>query len=191
MYKHKLKWFELKLIIKNKVYFLFEKGEEKMAREMDTAKYQLSREAYEKYLKELENLKTVKRKEVAEKIKVARSFGDLSENSEYDEAKAEQAALEERIAYLEQLINNAKIIDKDEVSTDFVGIGTNVKIQNLDTGDIFEYSIVGSKEADPLNFKISDESPVGKALMGKKVGDVVEVSVPAGKFRYKILEISK
>lgn len=92
---------------------------------------------------------------------------------------------------LEQLINNAKIIDKDEVSTDFVGIGTNVKIQNLDTGDIFEYSIVGSKEADPLNFKISDESPVGKALMGKKVGDVVEVSVPAGKFRYKILEISK
>lgn len=191
MYKHKLKWFELKLIIKNKVYFLFEKGEEKMAREMDTAKYQLSREAYEKYLKELENLKTVKRKEVAEKIKVARSFGDLSENSEYDEAKAEQAALEERIAYLEQLINNAKIIDKDEVSTDFVGIGTNVKIQNLDTGDVFEYSIVGSKEADPLNFKISDESPVGKALMGKKVGDVVEVSVPAGKFRYKILEISK
>lgn len=162
-----------------------------MAREMDTAKYQLSREAYEKYLKELENLKTVKRKEVAEKIKVARSFGDLSENSEYDEAKAEQAALEERIAYLEQLINNAKIIDKDEVSTDFVGIGTNVKIQNLDTGDVFEYSIVGSKEADPLNFKISDESPVGKALMGKKVGDVVEVNVPAGKFRYKILEISK
>jgi len=157
-----------------------------MAREMDTAKFQLS-----KYLKELENLKTVKRKEVAEKIKIARSFGDLSENSEYDEAKAEQAALEERIAYLEKLINNAKIIDKDEVSTDFVGIGTNVKIQNVDTGEIVEYSIVGSKEANPFEFKISDESPVGKALIGKKVGEVVEVTVPAGKFRYKILEISK
>jgi len=162
-----------------------------MAREVDTTKFQLSREAFEKYQKELEMLKTVKRKEVAEKIKIARSFGDLSENSEYDEAKAEQAALEERIAYLEKLLNNAKIIDKDEVSTEFVGIGTNVKIQDLESGNILEYSIVGSKEANPFENKISDESPVGKALLGKRVGEEVEVSVPAGKFKYRIVEITK
>ncbi|MEZ0537519.1 transcription elongation factor GreA [Caldicellulosiruptoraceae bacterium PP1] len=163
-----------------------------MARELEHIKVQkISREAYEKYQKELELLKTVKRKEVAEKIKIARSFGDLSENSEYDEAKEEQAKLEERILYLEKLLKSVEIIDKDEISTDFVGIGTKVKILDLETEETLEYEIVSSKEANPFENKISDESPVGKALVGKKAGEEVEISVPAGKFRYKILEITK
>lgn len=163
-----------------------------MARDIEQVKIQkISKEAFEKYQKELEILKTVKRKEVAEKIKVARSFGDLSENSEYDEAKEEQAKLEERIAYLEKLLKTVEIIDKDEISIDFVGIGTIVKIEDVETKEILVYSIVSSKEADPFENKISDESPVGRALIGKKVGDEVEISVPAGVFKYKIIEITK
>ncbi len=140
---------------------------------------------------ELEELKTVKRKEVAEKIKVARGYGDLSENSEYDEAKNEQGFVESRIATLEKMLKNARVIDEDELSTDTVGIGTHVKIKTNDNSE-FEYDIMGSTEADPMNGKISDESPVGSALMGQKVGDTVDITLPNGKeVTYTILSITR
>lgn len=140
---------------------------------------------------ELEELKTVRRKDVAEKIKVARGFGDLSENSEYDEAKNEQAFIESRIAQLEAMLKNARVIDNDELNLDTVSVGTHVKIQDED-GEVEEYDITGSTEADPLNGKISDESPVGAALMGQKVGQTVTVSLPnGGTIDFKILEISR
>ncbi|HCO62540.1 MAG TPA: transcription elongation factor GreA [Clostridiales bacterium] len=140
---------------------------------------------------ELDELKTVRRKDVAEKIKVARGFGDLSENSEYDEAKNEQAFIESRIAQLEAMLKNARVIDNDEVNLDTVSLGTHVKIQDED-GEVEEYDITGSTEADPLNGKISDESPVGAALMGKKVGATVTVNLPnGGTIDFKILEIGR
>ena len=140
---------------------------------------------------ELEELKTVRRKDVAEKIKVARGFGDLSENSEYDEAKNEQAFIESRIAQLEAMLKNARVIDNDELNLDTVSVGTHVKIEDED-GEVEEYDITGSTEADPLNGKISDESPVGAALMGHKVGQTVTVSLPnGGTIDFKILEISR
>ncbi len=140
---------------------------------------------------ELEELKTVRRKDVAEKIKVARGFGDLSENSEYDEAKNEQAFIESRIAQLEAMLKNARVIDNDELNLDTVSVGTHVKIQDED-GEVEEYDITGSTEADPLNGKISDESPVGAALMGQKVGQTVTVTLPnGGTIDFKILEISR
>ncbi len=140
---------------------------------------------------ELEELRTVKRKEVAEKIKVARSFGDLSENSEYDEAKNEQGFIESRIIQLESMLKNASEIDESDLSFDIVAVGCHVKIVDSD-GDESQYDIVGSLETDPKKNKISDESPVGSALLGKKVGDEVEVTVPSGaKFTLKVLEISK
>lgn len=140
---------------------------------------------------ELEELKTVRRKDVAEKIKVARGFGDLSENSEYDEAKNEQAFIESRIAQLEAMLKNARVIDNDELNLDTVSVGTHVKIEDED-GEVEEYDITGSTEADPLNGKISDESPVGAALLGQKVGQTVTVSLPnGGTIDYKILEISR
>lgn len=140
---------------------------------------------------ELEELKTVRRKDVAEKIKVARGFGDLSENSEYDEAKNEQAFIESRIAQLEAMLKNARVIDNDELNLDTVSVGTHVKIEDED-GEVEEYDITGSTEADPMNGKISDESPVGAALVGKKTGDSVTVSLPnGGTIDYKILEISR
>lgn len=140
---------------------------------------------------ELEELKTVRRKDVAEKIKVARGFGDLSENSEYDEAKNEQAFIESRIAQLEAMLKNARVIDNDELNLDTVSVGTHVKIEDED-GEVEEYDITGSTEADPMNGKISDESPVGAALVGKKTGDNVTVSLPnGGTIDYKILEISR
>ncbi|WP_283129020.1 transcription elongation factor GreA [Allofournierella massiliensis] len=140
---------------------------------------------------ELEELKTVRRKDVAEKIKVARGFGDLSENSEYDEAKNEQAFIESRIAQLEAMLKNARVIDNDELNLDTVSVGTHVKIENED-GEVEEYDITGSTEADPLNGKISDESPVGAALLGQKAGQTVTVSLPnGGTIDYKILEISR
>ena len=140
---------------------------------------------------ELEELKTVRRKDVAEKIKVARGFGDLSENSEYDEAKNEQAFIESRIAQLEAMLKNARVIDNDELNLDTVSGGTHVKIEDED-GEVEEYDITGSTEADPLNGKISDESPVGAALMGQKVGQTVTVSLPnGGTIDFKILEISR
>ncbi len=140
---------------------------------------------------ELEYLKTQKRKEISEKIKVALGFGDLSENAEYDEAKNEQAEVEVKIAKLEKMLKNAKIIDEDEISTDSVTLGSRVKVfdETFDEDEV--YVIVGSAEADPLENKVSDEAPVGKALMGAKVGDVVTVEAPNGEFTLKILEISK
>ncbi len=140
---------------------------------------------------ELEELKTVKRKEIAEKIKVALSFGDLSENSEYDEAKNEQAIVEARIAAIENMLKNVQIINEDELSTEIIHVGSKVKVRDIDFDDICDYKIVGSSEADPVNGRISDESPVGKGLIGHKVGDMVEIETPAGSMSYEILEISK
>lgn len=140
---------------------------------------------------ELEELKTIKRKEVAEKIKVALSFGDLSENSEYDEAKNEQAFVESRIATLEAMLKVAKVVDESELSTDKVAIGSKVKVLNLTRNTETVYNIVGSTESDPLKGKISDESPIGKALVGSKVGDEVSVEAPAGIINIKVLEINK
>lgn len=140
---------------------------------------------------ELEYLKTVKRKEIAEKIKVALSFGDLSENSEYDEAKNEQAITEARIADIESMLKNVKIIDKSELSTEVIHIGSNIKVNDVEFDEVCDYQIVGSNEADPANGRISDESPVGKGLLGHKVGDRVEIETPAGTMMYEVLEISK
>ncbi len=139
---------------------------------------------------ELENLKTVKRKEVAEKIKVARGYGDLSENSEYDEAKNEQGMVEARIAELEKVLKHARVIDESELSNDRISVGSHVKIKDED-GDEDEYDITGSAEADPLEGKISDESPIGAALIGHGVGDKVEITLPNGTtVVYEVVEIS-
>jgi transcription elongation factor GreA len=140
---------------------------------------------------ELENLKTVKRKEVAEKIKVALSFGDLSENSEYDEAKNEQAIMEFRIAEIEGILKNVKIIDEHELSTEIIHVGSKVKIHDKECDEIFEYRIVGSNESNPIDGKISDESPVGAGLLGHKVGEVLSIKTPSGIRKYEVVEILK
>ncbi len=139
---------------------------------------------------ELEQLKTVGRKEAAEKIKVARSFGDLSENSEYDEAMSDQAKLEARISEIEHIIKNAKILDIDSLGTENVHIGSTVKIADKKKNE-FVYTIVGFAQADPSVGKISDESPVGRALIGHKKGDKIVVEAPAGAMQFKIVEILK
>lgn len=144
-----------------------------------------------KYESELEDLKANKRKEIADKIKVALSFGDLSENSEYDEAKNEQAKVEARIAELEAMLKHAKVISHDELSDDVVGVGSKVVLKDMEFNENVEYRIVGATEADPMEGLISDESPVGRTLLGSKVGDRLEVEVPAGKVMYQVLEISK
>ena len=151
----------------------------------------LTQEGLKKMEEELEYLKSVKRREIAARIKQAIDFGDISENSEYDEAKNEQAFVEGRIALLEEKLRNVKLIDEVDISTDVVGIGSKIKLQDLDTDEVFEYTIVGSAEADPIRNKISNESPVGKALLGKNKGSVVEITVPVGTIRYKILDIMK
>ena len=139
---------------------------------------------------ELEELKTVKRKEVAEKIKVARGFGDLSENSEYDEAKNEQGLIESRIIFLEKILKNVRVLDHSELTNETVMVGCRVKVRDED-GDEEEYCIVGSTEADPMEGKISDESAVGKGLIGKRAGEIAEITVPSGAVvRYEVLEIS-
>ncbi len=140
---------------------------------------------------ELEQLKTVGRKDIAEKIKVALSFGDLSENSEYDEAKSEQGKLESRINEIEAILQNCKIIDEAELSTDTVNRASTVRIKDIELDEVLEYQIVGFTQADPVKGKISDESPVGRALMGHKVGEIVEVEAPMGKLQFEILEILK
>lgn len=140
---------------------------------------------------ELDLLKGLKRREVADKIRQALSFGDISENNEYDEAKNEQAAIEIRIMKLDQMLKNAKIIDEDEVKTDSVSIGCKVKIQDMETKEIDEYTLVGSTEADPSKAKISNESPVGNALMGRKKGETITVNVPSGQLKLKVLGIDK
>lgn len=139
--------------------------------------------------KELENLKTVKRREVAERIKQAIEFGDISENSEYEDAKNEQAFIEGRISVLNQMISNAKVIEEENVDKNVVSLGSTVLIKDLEFNEEFKYTIVGSVEADPDANKISNESPVGSAILGKKRGDIVEIDAPAGKIRYKIIDI--
>ena len=148
-------------------------------------------EALKKLQDELQQLKTITRKEVAEKIKVALSFGDLSENSEYDEAKNEQALVESRIAQIEAMLKNVKILDEHEISNDIVSVGSKVRLFDKEFDEEVVYQIVGSTEADPMQGKISDESPVGKFLLGHKVGDVVEVETPGGICLYEVLEITK
>ncbi|WP_379136976.1 transcription elongation factor GreA [Paenibacillus sp. sgz500958] len=138
---------------------------------------------------ELETLKSVKRREVAERIKVAIGYGDISENSEYEDAKNEQAFIEGRVITLEKMLRNARIINSNEIVTDVVSIGVTVIVEDMEYGDTMEYTIVGTAESDPLNNKISNESPVGKAIIGKKKGTVVDVSVPAGVIQYKIIDI--
>lgn len=156
---------------------------------MTEKKVVLTYEGLQKLESELQELKTVRRKEVAEKIKEARGQGDLSENAEYDAAKAEQAEIETRIVELEKILRNAQVIDEDEVGVDEINIGCKVKIFDMELCEEVDYAIVGSTEADPSQGKISNESPVGAALLGHKVGDVVEVEVPEGKLEFKILEI--
>ncbi|MPM90643.1 Transcription elongation factor GreA [bioreactor metagenome] len=151
----------------------------------------LTQEGYNKIEEEVEYLKTVKRKEVAERIKVAISFGDLSENAEYDEAKNEQAQVEERIVKLENILRKAVIIDESQIDSNMVTIGSTVKVYDTDFEEEVEYTIVGSAEADPYNGKISNESPVGSAFIGKHKGDDVEVQVPNGVVIYKILDIRR
>ena len=140
---------------------------------------------------ELENLKTNGRKDIAERIKIARGYGDLSENSEYDDAKNEQAKIEARILELEMMLKNYEIISEDDIALDKVAVGVKVKIFDTDLEEEFTYSIVGSAEADPMNNKISDESPVGKALLGHSVNADVEVDLDGDKVILKILSIAK
>lgn len=151
----------------------------------------LTVEGLKKIEEELEELKTVRRKEVAERIKQAIAFGDISENSEYDEAKNEQAQLEERIAKLERMLRNARVIDDEDISIETVSIGSKVTVKDIEFDEEIQYTIVGSAEADPYEAKISNESPVGRALIGKKVGEVVEVQVPDGVIKYEVVDITR
>lgn len=149
----------------------------------------LTAEGYTELTNELENLKSVRRKEVAEKIKIALSFGDISENAEYDEAKNEQALVEKRVAKLESILKYAKLIEEHK-QNGIVGIGSKVKIRDIEFDEIMEYNIVGSAEADPFRGKISNVSPLGTALLGKKIGDIIEVSSPQGEnIKYEVLEV--
>ncbi|MGB8452665.1 MAG: transcription elongation factor GreA [Anaerocolumna sp.] len=140
---------------------------------------------------EIQNLKVNKRKEVAQKIKEAREQGDLSENAEYDAAKDEQREIEARIEEIDKILKNAEVVVEDEVEVDFINIGCKVKILDLEYNDEMEYKIVGSTEANSLKGKISNESPVGKALIGARIGDIVNVETHSGVLQYKILEIQK
>jgi len=158
---------------------------------MSEKKYIMTYEGVKKLEEELEYLKTIKRKEITEKIKVALGYGDLSENSEYDEAKNEQAFVEGRILQLENMLRHASIIDESEIPADTVSVGSIAKVKDYEFDEEVEYTIVGSAEADPIAFKISNESPVGSALMGKKVGDIVEVAVPDGVNKFEILAVRR
>lgn len=151
----------------------------------------LTQEGYDKIVAEYDELVSVRRKEVSERLKEAISYGDLSENAEYDAAKNEQAELEERIYKLESMIKKAKIIDENEMSKDHVNVGLKVKVRVQETGLETEFSIVGSTEADPFEGKISNESAVGAGLMGQKKGEIVEIQVPDGVVHYEILDIYK
>ena len=158
---------------------------------MDNKQIVLTDEGLLKLEQELESLKTEKRQEVAEKIKIARGFGDLSENAEYDAAKEEQAQVEARIVQLEKMLKNAKVIDQDDIDLNNVSIGTRVKVYDEEFDEEVEYSIVGSTEADPYTNKISDESPVGRGLIGRNIGETVEIETPGGMVSLKILSIDK
>ena len=151
----------------------------------------LTPEGYRRLKDEVDYLSTAKREEVAERIRNSRDFGDISENSEYDDAKNEQALLEARIYALEEKLRGATVIDAGAVSTDAVGVGTKVTLQDMERGDVLQYAIVGSAEADPTDHKLSNESPVGRALLGRKPGDKVTVAVPQGSQKFKVLAIEK
>lgn len=158
---------------------------------MNSKQVVLTYEGLKKLEKELEQFKGVKRRGVSEKIKQALSFGDISENSEYDEAKNEQAHIEGKIVQIESMLKNARIIDENEVSTEKVGVGSKVRLLDMEYNEKVEYHIVGSTEADPSQYKISNESPVGSALVGRKKGSIVEVNVPDGIIKFEVLEIYK
>lgn len=158
---------------------------------MEAKKNILTYEGLKKYEDELENLKVVKRQEVAQKIKEARAQGDLSENAEYDAAKDEQRDIESRIDELEKILKNAEVIVEDEVDLDKINIGCQVKILDIEMNQELDYKIVGSTEANSLKGKISNESPVGRALIGAKTGDIVRVETPGGELEYQVLEIQR
>ncbi len=158
---------------------------------MQEKKNILTYEGLRKYEDELHELKVVRRQEVAQKIKEAREQGDLSENAEYDAAKDEQRDIEARIEELEKILKNAEVVDEDEVDLDKINVGCKVKLLDMEFDEELEYKIVGSTEANSLKGKISNESPVGKALMGHVAGDVVSVDTPAGTFSYKVLDIQR
>jgi transcription elongation factor GreA len=150
----------------------------------------LTPEGYKKLKQEIEHLSTERRREVAERIRIARQFGDIAENAEYDDAKNDQMLLEHRIARLEEQLRNARVIEKKEISTDVVSVGSTVRLRDVDAKQTVEYYIVGSAEANPSENKLSNESPVGRAIMGHKKGETVEVTTPRGaRLKYKILEI--
>jgi transcription elongation factor GreA len=149
----------------------------------------LTPEGYENLKSEIELLSTEKRREVADRIRTAREFGDITENAEYDDAKNEQAMLEHKIAQLEERLSNARVINARDVDLSVVSIGAKVKLRDVDAKRTDEYFIVGSAEANPAELKLSNESPVGKAIIGKKKGETVEVTTPRGSLKYKILDI--
>ena len=149
----------------------------------------LTPEGYKKLQEEIEYLSNNKRREVAERIRIAREFGDIAENAEYDDAKNEQALLEHRIAMLEERLRDAKVINKKDVAKDVVSVGSKVKLRDMTAKQTVEYHIVGSAEANPAENRLSNESPVGKAIIGHKKGETVEVAAPRGSLKYKILEI--
>jgi transcription elongation factor GreA len=149
----------------------------------------LTPEGFEKLTGEIEYLKTDKRREVAERIKHAREFGDISENSEYDDAKNEQAMVEQKIAQLEERLTRARLIEKKDVPKGVVAVGTRVRLKDMDANETIEYVIVGSAEANPREQKLSNESPVGRAIIGRKKGETVEVAAPRGSLKYKIMDV--
>lgn len=151
----------------------------------------LTKDGMQKLTDELDELKTVRRPEVSEKIKIARGFGDLSENAEYDEAKKEQAEVEQRIAQIEDMLKYARVLDDSEIVNDSVGLGSTVKLWDVEFEEEVTYTIVGTTEADPTNGKLSADSPVGKGLLGHKAEETVSIQTPGGTAEYKILEIAK
>ena len=157
----------------------------------EVKKTKITYEGLKKLEAELEELKTVRRKDVAQKIKEARELGDLSENAEYDAAKDEQRDIEARIEEIEKILKNVEVVDEDEVDLSKVSIGCKIKLKDLEFDDEFEFKIVGSTEANSLKGKISNESPLGKALIGAKTGDVVDAETPVGILQYKVLEIQR
>jgi transcription elongation factor GreA len=159
------------------------------AGDTDVKEVILTKEGYEKLRREIEFLSTDRRREVADRIRLAREFGDIAENSEYDDAKTEQAMLEHRIATLEERLRLARVISKKDVPKDVVSVGSKVRLRDMDAKTTVEYRIVGSAEANPSENKLSNESPVGRAIIGKKKGEVVEVAAPRGSLKFKILEV--
>ena len=153
------------------------------------SKYKMSQERYDEIKQELHYLETVREKEVSELIKEARSFGDLSENSEYDEAKTEQGKLYSKIAELKALIEKAEIIEKQDMDKGVVALSSRIKLLDVDENEELEYQIVGSQEANPISGRISDESPIGRGLLGHKVGETVTIDAPAGQMKFTILAV--